>query len=140
MKKAVIIYHSQTGITKKYAEEIGAYLKQKELEVSILPIRDYKDGIIGDADYLLLGCWTSGLMIFLQHPEKVWKEFAQQLPVGIQSKTALFTTYKILTGSMFGKMRTQLKGRIDHCPTEIKSRDGMLSGKDKIVLDHFINE
>jgi flavodoxin len=140
MKKVVIIYHSQTGITKKYAEEIGAYLKQKELEISILPIRDYKDGIISDADYLLLGCWTSGLMIILQHPEKVWKDFALQLPTGIQSKAALFTTYKILTGSMFGKMRGQLKGRIDHCPTELKSRDGMLSEKDKTILDEWIKD
>ena len=140
MKKAVIVYHSQTGITKKYAEEIGAYLKQKELEISILPIRDYKDGIIGAADYLLLGCWTSGLMIVLQHPEKVWKEFALRIPTGNKSKTALFTTYKLLTGSMFGKMRKHLKGRIDHCPTELKSRDGMLSEKDKVVLDHFILE
>ncbi len=138
MKKAVIIYHSQTGITKKYAEEISAYLKQKGLEISILPIRDYKDGIIGDADYLLLGCWTSGLMVFLQHPEKVWKEFALKLPAGIKTKTALFTTYKILTGSMFANMRKQLKGRIDHCPTELKSRDGRLSEKDRMILDEWI--
>lgn len=140
MKKAVIIYHSQTGITKKYAEEIGAYLKQKELEVSILPIRDYKDGTIGDAGYLLLGCWTSGLMIILQHPEKVWKEFAHKLPGGVQSKTALFTTYKLLTGSMFRNMRKQLKGHIDHCPAEFKSRDGSLSEKDKMLLDQWIKD
>jgi len=139
MKKAVIIYNSKTGITKKYAEEIGAYLKLKELEVIILSIQEYNAEILNNVDYLLLGCWTSGLMIFLQHPEKAWNDFAKKLPNSIKSKTALFTTYKMLTGSMFNKMRKQLNGRIESCVTEIKSRNGKLSERDKIVLDYFVN-
>jgi flavodoxin len=139
MKKAVIIYNSKTGITKKYAEEIGAYLKLKELEVIILSIQEYKTEILNNVDYLLLGCWTSGLILFLQHPEKNWNDFATKLPNLIKSKTALFTTYKVLTGSMFNKMRKQLNGRIDSCLTELKSRNGMLSERDKIVLDNFVN-
>jgi flavodoxin len=139
MNKAVIIYNSKTGITKKYAEEIGAYLKLRELEVIILSIQEYRAEILNNVDYLLLGCWTSGSMLFLQHPEKVWNDFASKLPNSIKSKTALFTTYKMLTGSMFNKMRKQLNGRIDSCFTEIKSRNGMLSERDKIVLADFVN-
>jgi flavodoxin len=139
MKKAVIIYNSKTGTTKKYAEEIGAYLKLKELEVNILSIQEYSADILNNVDYLLLGCWTSGLMLFLQHPEKAWNDFATKLPNSIKSKTALFTTYKMLTGSMFNKMRKQLNSRIDSCSTELKSRNGMLSEHDKIVLDNFVN-
>ncbi|MDX9694182.1 MAG: flavodoxin domain-containing protein [Bacteroidales bacterium] len=139
MKKAVIIYNSKTGITKKYAQEIGAYLKLKELEVTILSIQEYRAEILNNVDYLLLGCWTSGLMFFLQHPEKDWNDFAAKLPNAIKSKIALFTTYKILTGSMFNKMRKQLNGRVVSCLTEIKSRNGMLSENNKIVLDDFVN-
>jgi flavodoxin len=139
MKRAVIIYNSKTGTTKKYAEEIGAYLEKLEIEVVILSIQEYKDEILINANYLLLGCWTSGLMLFLQHPEKVWKDFAKKLPNTIKSKTALFTTYKMLTGSMFKNMRKLLNGRIDSCLTEIKSRNGMLSESDKIVLNSFVS-
>jgi flavodoxin len=139
MKKAVIIYNSKTGITKKYAEEIGAYLKLKELEVIILSIQEFRDEILNNVDYLLLGCWTSGLMLFLQHPDKVWNDFAAKLPNTIKTKTALFTTYKMLTGSMFNKMRRKLNGHIDSCLTELKSRNGKLSQSDKIVLDEFID-
>lgn len=138
MKKAVIIYNSKTGITKKYAEEIGAYLRTKDLVTEILPIHEYRDEIIKNADYLFLGCWTGGLMILLQHPEKIWKEFALKLPDGIKSKTALFTTYKLLTGSMFKNMRKHLIGKIDSCTTEMKSRNGSLSENDKTVLNSFI--
>jgi hypothetical protein len=77
-------------------------------------------------------------MIFLQHPEKTWNDFAARLPYSIQSKTALFTTSKMLTGSMFNKMRNKLTGHIESCLTELKSRNGMLSEDDKIVLDNFI--
>ena len=138
MKKVAIIYNSKTGTTKKYAEEIGAYLNSQDLEVNTCSIQDYRAEILDNADYLLLGCWTSGLMFFLQHPEKAWNDFTSMLPGSIQSKTALFTTYKILTGSMFKRMRKQLNGRIESCFTELKSRNGMLSRSDKTVLDHFI--
>jgi len=139
MKKVAIIYNSKTGTTKKYAEEIGAYLKSQDLEVNTCSIQDYRAEILDNVDYLLLGCWTSGLMFFLQHPEKSWNDFASMLPDSIKSKTALFTTYKIRTGSMFNKMRKQLNGRIKSCFTELKSRNGMLSKADKIVLNQFIH-
>jgi flavodoxin len=139
MKKAVIIYNSKTGTTKKYAEEIGVYLKTKEMDVIVSSIDEYKEEMLNGTDYLLLGCWTSGLMLFMQHPEKVWIEFASKLPNNIKSKTALFTTYKMLTGSMFKKMRKYLNGHITSGLTELKSRNGKLSESDKIVLDKFLS-
>ena len=88
MKKAAIIYNSKTGTTKQYAEEIGAYLISQNLEVTTLSIQEYNAEILDHIDYLLLGCWTSGLMFFLQHPEKAWNDFAAGLPDPILPKTA----------------------------------------------------
>ena len=93
MKKAVIIYHTTTGITRMYADEMEEYLKNKGLDVTSISIWQYKDGIADDAAYLLLGCWTSGLMVALQHPEKVWKEFAANFKITGNPRTILFTTY-----------------------------------------------
>jgi flavodoxin len=138
MKKAVIIYHTTTGITRMYADEMEKYLKGKGLEVTSISIWQYKDGMADDAGYLLLGCWTSGLMVALQHPEKVWKEFAAKFKTTGNPPTILFTTYKILIGSMFKNMRRHLNGKISEPFAELKSRSGRLSLSDKGVLDNFV--
>ena len=138
MKKAVIIYQSKTGTTMKYAEEMGAYLNAKGIDTQVYSIMQYKDGVLDHADYVLLGCWTSGLMVILQHPEKKWVEFAKDLPKMPDAKLALFTTYKILTGSMFRNMNKKIKGRFAYPALQLKSRDRFLSEKNKQDLDQFI--
>ena len=138
--KAVIIYNSKTGTTKKYAEAISEYIKANKVEVVISSIREYKDEILEKADFLLLGCWTQGLIFFLQHPEKVWVDFARILPDNLKSRIILFTTYKVLAGSMFKKMYTQLNDNYNFSFIELKSRTGSLSEFDKISLDKLIGE
>ena len=142
MEKAVILYNSKTGITAKYAREIGKYLEAKGVDVQISTIQGYKynQEILDNADYVLLGCWTSGLMVILQHPETVWKEFAAKLPDMKNAKLALFTTYKILTGSMFRNMYKELNGKFAESSLELKSRNGMLSEEDEKAIDAFIGE
>lgn len=138
MKKAVIIYQSKTGITKKYAGEIAAYLATKQVEVQNLSIAEYTSGIAEKADYVLLGCWTSGfLLFFLQHPDSLWKKFAGSLPE-LPGRIALFTTYKVATGSMFNAMRKQLGTNGNRANVELRSRNGSLSAENKALLDEFV--
>ncbi len=139
MKTAVIIYHSKTGTTKKYAEEISKYLKSKGLDTQITSIQAYSEDMLNNVDYVLFGCWTNGLMVIRQHPEKIWVDFAAKLPSMPGVKIALFTTYKILTGSMFKNMYKQLKGKFALPSLELKSRNGFLSAADKENLDSMIN-
>ena len=138
MKTAVIIYNSKTGTTKKYAEEIASYLKSKGISIRISSIQAYQEQLLNNADYVLLGSWTNGLMVILQHPDKEWKDFAAKLPSMPSAKLALFTTYKILTGSMFRKMVQQVADRFSKPSLELKSRNGLLSAADKLELDSFI--
>jgi hypothetical protein len=95
--------------------------------------------MLNGADYIFFGCWTSGLMIMLQKPERSWVEFAEKLPVKLEAKVALFTTYKVLTGSMFRNMHKELKGKFTPPVLELESRGPFLSEKNKQGLDHFIN-
>ena len=139
MKTAVIVYHSKTGTTKKYAEEISEYLKSKGLDTQVTSIQVYSQDMLNNVDYVLFGCWTNGLMVILQHPEKEWVDFAAKLPPMPDVKVALFTTYKILTGSMFRNMYKQLKGKFATPSLELKSRNGSLSEKDKQALETFIS-
>ena len=139
MKKAAIIVNSKTGTTKQYAEEINKYLKSKGLDTQVTSIQAYSEDMLNNVDYVLFGCWTSGLMVILQHPEQIWVDFADKLPSMPDVKVALFTTYKILTGSMFRNMYKHLKGRFATPSMELKSRNGLLSEKDKQALENFIS-
>ena len=138
MKKVLIIYNSKTGTTAKFAREIESYLKSEKHEVVCKQILDYDQKLLEGVDYLLLGCWTSGLMVICQHPQKIWKQFAKSLPDLKNMKVGLFTTYKILTGSMFKRMQSKLKNKISGTDLLIKSKDSDLSDLNKNLLKKFI--
>jgi flavodoxin len=138
MKKALVIYHSKTGITRRFAENISAYCKDKGINSTVISISNFNASLLADVDYLFLGCWTSGLMIALQHPEKIWVNFASSLPEIKNSKVILFTTYKIATGSMFKKMKKYINCNAAGNLTELKSRNGYLTEKNKIMLDEVL--
>ncbi|MFP4522909.1 MAG: hypothetical protein ACLFQK_12270 [Fibrobacterota bacterium] len=139
MKKAVIIYRSRKGTTGKYGREIAEYLKTKEINVSIASTEDFRKEMLEGTDYLLTGCWTAGLFVILQHPDNEWKKFAASLPEAKTLKTAFFTTYKFLTGSMFDKMSKEIEDRLSAPSLTLKSRNGSLSEEDKKSLDGFIS-
>jgi flavodoxin len=139
MKNAAIIVNSKTGTTRRYAEEISKYLQSKGLDTQVTSIQDYNEEMLNNVDYVFFGCWTNGLMVILQHPEKIWVEFAAKLPSKPDVNVALFTTYKILTGSMFRNMYKHLKGKFAAPSLELKSRNGLLSEEDKKALENLIS-
>ena len=139
MKTILITYQSKTGITKKYGEEIGKFLSEKKVKAKVVSVQDFDQKLLKDIDLILLGCWTAGLMIFLQHPDKVWVKFAKELPDLKDKKVGLFTTYKLATGSMFKKMKKHLPGKMEQIQVELKSKNGSLSEQDKSVLVSLIN-
>ncbi len=138
MKRAIIIYQSKTGTTKKYAQEISAYMQEKQIATFCLPVDKFREGMLQGADYLLLGCWTKGLMVVFQKPDNDWRHFAQKTAVPQSAKVALFATYKIRTGSMFKNMAKCVNHNGSVPVPNLKSKDGKLSGKDKVTLDEFI--
>lgn len=137
MKKAVIIYNTRNGKTRSFAEQIGNYLAKFKIEVIILSIDSIDKSTIWDYDYLLFGCWTKGYLIFGQKPDNEWINFCKNLPELNTCKVALFTTYKILTGTFFRRMKENLK--ISNCSLipEISSRTGLLTAMIKLFLNSF---
>jgi len=139
-KTATIIYHSKRGTTQKYAAEIAFYLKSRGIETKLTSITKFKAEDIDGADFIFFGCWTSGLFLILQHPEKEWVEFISKLPKNISAKTALFTTYKVRTGSMFSNMKKYLKLKTQEATLLLQSRNGELSELNKDLISQFIDE
>jgi flavodoxin len=138
MEKALIIYHSKTGTTKKYGEQIAAYLEGQGFDTQVTTTSMYSNDMLEGVSHIFFGCWTSGLFFVLQKPEKAWVNFAGRLDGLPDAKVALFTTYKILTGSMFSNMTKYLQGKFQQPVLELKSRNAVLSAGDKQALDQFI--
>jgi flavodoxin len=140
MKKALIIYNSKTGITKKFGQEIENFCNQNGLKTEFVSIDEFRKEALTGIDYLFLGCWTSGLMILLQHPDQLWVKFADSLPEIKGMKIVLFTTYKLATGSMFKKMKAHIKCEPTDIVLELKSRNGKLLDANAVLLKNSIAE
>lgn len=138
MKKALIVYLSKTGTTKKYAHEISTYLQLKQINTKCIPIEEYHEKLVQDIDFLLLGCWTKGLYFFFQKPDKIYNDFASSLIIENKTKITFFTTYKLTTGVMFKKMAKFFRNSRLSNLTNLKSRDGKLTKENKLCLDEFI--
>lgn len=139
MSKALIVYHSKTGTTRKLGEDIARICAALSIETNIKPIDAFNIEDLASVDYLFLGCWTHGLFILNQHPEKVWVEFAKQLPAIEAKKVVLFTTYKLATGSMFRKMKAQLKSNSSSLKLQLKSKNTRLKDADVEILKEYLS-
>ena len=141
MSNAIVVYRSHSGVTRRYGEAIAAHLVARGVDARVVSVGECDMSALAGADYLLLGCWTSGMFVVLQHPDEPWLAFVRDMPAltgGPSPKIGLFTTYKLRTGSQFPKMRAALSGRTLPPTLELKSRDGRLSAADGRALDGFI--
>ncbi|HEY6057052.1 MAG TPA: flavodoxin domain-containing protein [Candidatus Limnocylindrales bacterium] len=138
MARAAVVYESQTGITRQLAEEIGDFIAQRGIEPNVASIDDCDPASLVEVEYVLLGCWTNGLMIAFQHPTKRWIAWAHRLPPLPSARLGLFTTYKLATGTMFRQMRRELPGLAPPIALELKSRDGHLNDAHRRALAEFV--
>jgi flavodoxin len=138
MKKAAIIYQSKSGTTRAFAEGLADFFTSRGLEASALSIAEAQPQDLADAEYVMLGCWTSGHFLLFQHPDESWTAFARGLPPLQARKIGLFTTYKIATGGMFKQMAACLGDKSSQVSLELKSRNWRLSEHHRRALDAFL--
>jgi flavodoxin len=138
VKKAVVVYRSHSGVTRLYGEEIGAFLTKSGIAVEVASVGECDFGTLADADYLFLGCWTSGLFVVRQHPDEPWMAFVRDMPDTRRPRVALFTTYKLATGGQFAKMATALASKTKAPELRLKSRNGHMSAADGKALADFL--
>lgn len=99
---ACILYFSQTGNTKKFADAIS-----KSLNVSaVYDVTTNEANIVKQHDMMILGTPVHGF-----NPSKESVEFVKQLPEANGKKTILFCTYRLWKGRVFGKLKGELKKR-----------------------------
>lgn len=138
MKNALILFNSKTGTTEKLSNDIARMLGSLGVTAQVLPLNQINHEQLAKADLVFLGSWTNGFFFFGQHPDKLWNELVKDLKLSDKQKLCFFTTYKVLTGSMFRKMKSTVEHPETLIAPEIKSRNGKLSSADEILLTDMI--
>jgi flavodoxin len=98
--KACVLYFSQTGNTKKFAESISDALET----TAVFDITTTEPTVVNNYDLIILGTPVHGF-----NPSKEALSFVKSLPEGNGKKAALFCTYRLWKGRTFSKLEKELK-------------------------------
>ena len=121
--KACVLYFSQTGNTKRFAEEIA-----NRLNISaVFDMTNTEPSAVNDYDVLIIGTPVHGF-----NPPVEALTFVESLPSGDGKRTALFCTHRLWKGKTFSKMEKALKkkGYNNVCCVSVKGKE---FGKDDFI-------
>jgi len=99
--KAVVLYESMTGNTRRAAELIGGSLAAAGDEVAVHSVTDFDFHELAVADVVFVGTWVDGLVLFGQRPGRAGR--LRKLPVLDRKMVAVFCTYAINAGNALDK-------------------------------------
>jgi len=98
--KACVLYFSQTGNTRKFAEAISDSLTIP----AVFDITATEASVVNDYDVIILGTPVHGF-----NPSKEALAFVERLPEGNGKRAILFCTYRLWKGRTFGKLKKEMK-------------------------------
>jgi len=107
--KAVIIYNSLTGTTEKAAHRIASELKALRVEATPVPIAEADDAAVADADLVIVGTWTDGVVILGQKP--AGKRKLRNLPSLAGKRAVVYCTYAVDPGKTLEKLVAEVEAR-----------------------------
>src|SRR3954469_21984808 len=107
--RAAVIYESLTGNTRKAAGYIAAELERGGISTTVSPTTAIDYQALEDADLVVIGTWTDGLVLFGQRPGRSGR--LRQLPVLYGKRAAVFATYAIDAGKVLRKLTAIVEGR-----------------------------
>ncbi len=100
--RAIVIYESLTGNTRKAGHLIADELTRSGIEASACPINEVNHQALSEADLVIVGSWTDGLFFFGQRPGRIGR--LAKLPVIDGKRAAVYCTYAIDTGKTLDKL------------------------------------
>ena len=107
--KAVVIFESLTGNTRKAAGFIAAELERGGVATTVSPITAIDFQALAEADLVVIGTWTDGLVLFGQRPGRSGR--LKKLPYISGKKTAVFVTYAVDAGNVLDKLVAMMEDR-----------------------------
>ena len=106
---AIVIYESLTGNTRKAAELIGAELTRAGVTATVCAITAIDYQALAEADLVVIGSWTDGLVLFGQRPGRAGR--LRTMPTLAGKKAAVFCTYAIDQGNVLKKLTAIVEQR-----------------------------
>ena len=97
-----ILYFSQTGNTKRFAQAISNSLNIR----AVYDITTNEPNVVKQHDMIIFGTPVHGF-----NPSKESVAFVKQLPEGNGKKAILYCTYRLWKGRVFSKLKGELKKR-----------------------------
>lgn len=107
--RAVIIYNSLTGTTEKAAHRIASELKALRVDATPVPIDEADDATVADADLVVVGTWTDGIVILGQKP--AGKKKLRNLPSLAGKRAVVYCTYAVDPGRTLDKLVAEVEAK-----------------------------
>lgn len=106
--KALIIYESLTGTTRRAAHLIAGHLRRSGHEAVVCPVTAVDLQALKEADLVIVGSWTDGIVFFGQRPGRAHR--LRRLPVMHGKRCVVFCTYAIDQGRTLEKLADIVRG------------------------------
>ena len=107
--QAVIIYNSLTGTTRKAAHRIASELKALRIEATPVAIGDVDDAAVAEADLVVVGTWTDGIVVLGQKP--AGKKKLRSLPSLAGKRAVVYCTYAVDPGHTLDKLVEEVEAK-----------------------------
>jgi hypothetical protein len=107
--KAIVIWESVTGTTRKAAHKIAAGLRARGIETTVNSVTSIDHGALSAAGLVIVGSWTDGLVFFGQKPgrqSRLWS-----LPYLTGKQAFVYCTYAVDAGHAVDKLEAIVANR-----------------------------
>jgi flavorubredoxin len=107
--RAVIIYESLTGNTRRVAELIAAGLAAAGVAAPVCPVTQVDYQALSAADVVIVGSWTDGIFVVGQRPGRSHR--LRALPVMDRKRCVVYCTYALNPGKTLAKLSRIMEER-----------------------------
>jgi flavodoxin len=130
--QAVVIYESLTGNTAKAGQRIAAELTAAGVPTKAYNVTNISYQALADADLVIVGSWTDGLVFVGQKPGRVGR--IKTMPTLAGKRAVVYLTYAIDAGSALQKLSDAVAARGAEVLGGIRiRRDRIDAGVDELV-------
>jgi hypothetical protein len=107
--RAVVIYESLTGNTARAGRAIAARLTAEGVPTQAFPITKIDYQALSEADLVVVGSWTDGLVLVGQRPGRMGR--ITSMPAMAGKKAVVYLTYAIDSGKALQKLVDAVSAR-----------------------------
>jgi hypothetical protein len=134
--RAIVIYESLTGNTRKAGHLIAGELSRSGVQTVACPITGIDLQALSEAELVIVGSWTDGLVLFGQRPGRAGRLL--KLPVIDGKPAAVYCTYAVDPGRTLDKLAAIVGRRGGDVVGGMAIKRGNLGGGAQELVDRLL--